>query len=200
MSEETPAVPDSGRSDTFGYHTALATSCVALVFCLVVVGLLVANLIRGRANDLLEPAQIELLRTQLAADPTDTKIRHQIRQRDLNLRMAYFTTRARAIQGVYMLVAGVAVFLGAMHLAARWQPRRPSPGGRRARRSLGEAAPSVASVAGLGLLMAGCLLTMVVLARHDASAEYIKAAQEAGPQESVDEPSVTVAALPPPPT
>ncbi|MFQ5808352.1 MAG: hypothetical protein ACE5JM_01930, partial [Armatimonadota bacterium] len=69
MSEETPAVPDSDAPDNVGYQTAIATSWVALIFCLVVLALLVANLIRGRANDLLEPAQIELLRTQLVTDP-----------------------------------------------------------------------------------------------------------------------------------
>ncbi len=194
MTEEAHTVSDGDAPDNAGYQAAVATSWVALAFCLVVLALLVANLVRGRANDVLEPAQIELLRTQLAAQPKDEQIRVRIRQLDLNLRTTYFTTRARAIRGVYLLVGGVAVYLAAMHLAAKWRPRVPSRGRERTRRSRMAPTASMRSVAALGVLMAGFLLTMAALARHDAAAEYMEAAQQAAAGDGQREP---VAGAPP---
>ncbi len=92
MSEETPTAPDTGEPDTTGYQTAVITSWVALVFCLVVLTLLMVNLVQGRDHDILDPAQIDLLRTDLMADPTDDALRARIRQLDLELRTTYFTT------------------------------------------------------------------------------------------------------------
>ncbi len=174
-------VPEAGngKSDNIYYQAALTTAVVALVFCLVVLGLLVANFVQARAADPIKPAQIEMLKGELAKQPENDQIRKQIRDLDVQIRNTYFKTRTRAIQGIYLLLAGLAVLLVALHLVGRCRARAPTPSPERAGASWVEAALGRRSVAVLGLLMAGFLITVAVLARHDISSEYVKAAQQA---------------------
>jgi outer membrane protein assembly factor BamB len=178
MSEGLPAAADHRPPDNTGYFAAAMSAGVALAFCVVLIVLLVVNAVQARANAPLAPAQIEALRAQLATDPTNEALRTQIRQVDHDLRAGYFTGRARALQGIYLLAVGVAVFLIASHLAASLRARllAPSPG--LAGRSWVDAALGLRSLVALALVMAGFLLTMLVVARHDASAEYIRAAEQ----------------------
>ena len=172
-SPETPPGPDPG------YVAAATTAWVALAFCLVMVGLLTVNAVQARSHEPLAPAQIELLRAQLGTQPHNDKLRAQIRDLDASLRAGYFTTRARAIQGTYLLAVGVLVFLIATHLTARFRARLPAPSPEAAGRSWIDAALGLRSMAALGLVMAGFMLGMLMLARHDTSAEYIRAARQA---------------------
>jgi len=195
MSENSSMAPDTPRPDNAAYLAAAATAWVALAFCLVVVGLLLANAIRAKTYDPVAPAQIELLKAQLGADRGNDELRTQIRDLDIRLRTGYFTTRARAVHGTYLLAIGLIVFLIATHLAAKLRAQLPMPNPEAAGRSWVDAALSLRSVAALGLVMAGFLLAMMILGRHDASAEYIRAAREM----SDEPPGVQVAQVPDPP-
>lgn len=178
MSENTSAPTEPKQPDNVGYLAASTTAWVALAFCLAVVGFLVANAIRARSHQPVAPAEIELLRAQLSADRDNDELRARIRELDVELRTGYFTARARAIQGTYLLAIGVVVFFLAAHLAAKFRAQAPMPDAQAAGRSWVDAALSLRSLTALALVMAGFLLAMVILARHDASSEYIRAAEE----------------------
>ncbi len=175
--------PHAGAEDenvSSPYHqTALATAIVAFVFCLVVVGLLVANMLQARLADPVEPAEIELLRGELARDPDNDEIRKQIRALDVRIRETYFRTRTRALHGAYMLLGGLAVLMVALHFVVQFRQGAPTPPPESVADTWVEAALARRSMAALGILMAGVLLTMAVLARHDTSSEYVAAAQQA---------------------
>ena len=174
MSEEVPVGSrDSGRVGIW-YRSALATGLVAFAFCLAVLVLLVVNLAQARGSDPLKPAQIEALRAELARQPGNVKLRNQIRALDLEVRKTYFRTRARAIMGIYMLLGGVAVLLAALHFVGKYRSQTPIPSPEGAGRSWMEAALGRRSVAALGLVLAGFMVTIAALGRHDASSEYLK--------------------------
>ena len=177
MSVDPPLAADSRQPDSIGYFAAVTTAWVALVFCLVVVALLAVNAVQAKAHQPLAPAQIELLRAQLGTDPKNEALRAQIRGLDRDLRTGYFVGRARAIQGTYLLALGIAAFLASSHLAASFRARLPRPNSEATGRSWTDAALSLRAIVALALIMSGFLLTMLMIARHDASAEYIRAAK-----------------------
>ncbi|MBM3476516.1 MAG: hypothetical protein FJX75_24855 [Armatimonadetes bacterium] len=175
----TDPTPDTPLAPDPGYVAAAATAWVAVTFCLSMVGLLAVNAVQARSHKPLAPAQIELLRAQLGTDPRNDALRAQIRDLDAELRTGYFAARNRAIQGTYLLAAGILVFLIATHVTAKFRARLPLPSPEAAGRSWIDAALGLRSMGALGLVMAGLLLGMVILARHDSSAEYIRAARQA---------------------
>jgi outer membrane protein assembly factor BamB len=175
---ETDPSPDIPPGPDPGYVAAATTAWVALTFCLCMVGLLTVNAVQARYNEPLTPAQIEVLRAQLGTQPHNDALRTQIRDLDASLRTGYFTARTRAIQGTYLLAVGILVFLISTHLTAKLRARLPLPDPRAAGRSWIDAALGLRSMTALGLVMVGLLLTMLMLARHDTSAEYVRAAQQ----------------------
>ncbi len=188
MSEEPLGEAEEIARHNLYYQAALATAALAFVFCLVVLGLLVANLAQGRAADPLQPARIDALKAELARQPDNDQLRQHIRALDEYIRSTYFTTRARAITGVYLLLGGLAVLLASLHVVARFRAKAPAPQPSRAREFWVEAALARRSVAILGIVMAGVLLTVAVLARHDASSEYVKAARLAAASDTGEKP------------
>ncbi|MBM3498119.1 MAG: hypothetical protein FJX74_05555, partial [Armatimonadetes bacterium] len=190
-----PSEPN--ETAALAYPAAAGTAWVALAFCLAVIGLLVANAVVARTHDPLAAEQIGLLQTELATSSDKDPIRAQIRKLDTRLREGFFTARQRAVQGTYLLAVGIAVFFISSHLAAKLRAQQPLPDALGAGRAWIDAALSLRSLTALGLVMAGLLLTLVVLARHDASAEYIRAvSQEAKSGSTALTGGAAVAAVP----
>lgn len=196
--------PERDGPDNLAYFVTAGTAVIALAFCLVLIVLLIVNAVHARVHDPLAASRIELLRAQLSAQPGNDQLRAEIRALDYNLRSAYFTARARAIQGTYLLALGIAVFLVSSHLAASLRATAPLPKPEAAGRSWADAALSLRFMVALGIVMAGFLLALLMLARHDTSAEYIRAAKqtpapaEPGQVASVPDPSPETRALPSP--
>jgi outer membrane protein assembly factor BamB len=174
MSEHESTLPGPSTNDEVSYLAAGLTTWVALTFCLCVIGLLTVNAVIARTHDPLAAEAIDLLKADLATAVEKEPIRAQIRDLDAQLRAGYFAARQRAVQGAYLLGVGIAVFFLGAHLTAKFRARSPLPDPNAAGRSWIDAALSLRSLAALGLVMAGGLLALVILARHDASAEYIR--------------------------
>ena len=106
--------------------TGIAT--VAGVFSLIVCVLLVTNYLQIRAIAPLDNPELLRLRKTLAQTPgTDEALVQQIRALDLLSRKAFFTSQAHLRAGGRLLLVGATVFLIALRLAARWNPRPPAP-------------------------------------------------------------------------
>ena len=179
LEPEEPLVTPPLEPSRAHYRAAVGTALVAFVFCLIVLGLSIANWIEAKRNDPIKPAQIEVLRTDLAREPTDEQVKSQLRSLDVDIRTAYFQTRARAIVGVGLLIAGVAVLLIALHLVSHYRAQLPTPDPLAPSRNLADIALSRRSVAALGLVFAGFLVTVAVLGQHDPTSEYVKSVENA---------------------
>ena len=164
------------------YLAVIRTARIAEVFCAIVITLLLANAIRARlSDDPLLPARLDTMRVQLSKNPSDEALKTRIRRMDLNLRRQYFGTRQFAQNGLLLLTGGILVYLGALE-GLRYFRRTvavPAPGA-------GEvnwltSALARRSVMALGGAMAGVLLTLTVVSRHDVTAEYAKWADAGWP-------------------
>ena len=176
---EQPFEIGARRNQDVLYQGALIATIVAVVFCLLVVGLLLANYLQARSADPHNPARIDMMKAELAAQPDNQELRNQIRELDTRIRATYFQTRKRAVIGAYMLLAGLIVLIGALHFVLRFRQQVAPPAA--------PATPQQAWLATalnrrlvsiLAVAMAGLLLVVAVLARHDASSEYVRAAAE----------------------
>ncbi|MEN6344369.1 MAG: PQQ-binding-like beta-propeller repeat protein [Armatimonadia bacterium] len=156
------------------YRTAVTVACVAAVFCLVVLVLLVVNAVQARSADPSKPAQIEMMKADLAKQPTNQKLRDDIRKLDQDIRWSYYITRLRAIQGAYLLLGGVVVLLVSLHFVLKLRTRLPVPTEVSGLKVWLEAAVARRTVILLGVVLASVLLVMAVLGRHDPSSEYAK--------------------------
>lgn len=176
--------PPTKRDLTTAWYRAAVLSVVVLgLFCLVALGLLFTNMLWARSNDPIEPAQIAVLKGQLAQDPNNEAVRQQIRVLDYQVRWYYFQTRAYAVYGAYVLAAAVVLLLLAVHVALKMRARLPQPDSRHAGRSWLEAVTALRSVIALALLMAGFLVTLGVIARHDPASEYVKMVGQTAPDQ-----------------
>ncbi|HEY3417841.1 MAG TPA: PQQ-binding-like beta-propeller repeat protein [Armatimonadota bacterium] len=109
------------------YQAAIRTAYFAALFSLVVLELLVANTIRLRAMNPINPRGTRTaLRTQLAAHPSDKALKQKIRALD---ERAYLARVGFARQGNWLLLGGIAFFFLALEMArrARREVPRPTP-------------------------------------------------------------------------
>ncbi len=163
-------------TSSVGYKTARRTAIIALAFSVVVLGLLVANLVRARTADPLQPAQIELLKADLLKQPDSEELKAQIRELDLELRSGYFRARAFALRGLFLLLGGIAVSLIALQFAKQLREGPPLPPEDTKQHPSRAATASRYSVMIMGLALGGFMVTMAVLSRNDPAAAYVKAA------------------------
>lgn len=118
-------VPDQAK-----WRIASAVAAVAGLFTLVLASLLIINYLQIRATDPLDHPELLKLREQLAAaSEPDEALVEQIRTLDLLVRKAFFTSQAQLRLGGRLLLAGAIVFVVAIRLAARWNPKTPAPEG-----------------------------------------------------------------------
>ncbi len=109
------------------YRACVGVALVAGVFSLVVCVLLVANYLQIRLSDPLDSEELAALRATLRLEPNDDSIKERIRELDLELREEYFRRREFSRRGVYLLAAGIVVFLIGARLAVRYHEKLPMP-------------------------------------------------------------------------
>jgi outer membrane protein assembly factor BamB len=147
------------------------------VFCLILLALLLLNSVRSKLNDPIEPARLEALRVELVKNPTNTTLIDEIRSMDTDIRSNYFRSQAFALNGVWMLAGGIVVWFLCLEYLKSYRQETPSPNPSRINEAWINRSLSKRSVYALGGLMAGLLLCLVVLSRHDDSAEYVQEAR-----------------------
>lgn len=215
MTDELPVMTPGNPKQELHYKILFVTAIVAAVFCLVVLGLLVNNMVQARWYDPLSSTQMTALKDDLARDPLNEQTRQAVRDMDQYIRFRYFSTRYIAIVGLYILLGGAIVLLLTLHFLGKKRAQLPLPvlalGPRDVwlQAAVTRRAYIVAAVA----LLAG-MLTLAVLSRHDAAAAYAQSADTANvdviaqtlgnqpPLESMQPPGVTTPGLPgfePPP-
>jgi len=130
---------------------------------LVLIGLvmLVSHVNTDAVGPLKSTALAEL-KNRLRLSPMDDSLKQQVRQLDLELRGQYFRQLSQMSSGVYLVLAGAAVFLFSFkrHTRAHQVPPMPQPrvddAGSRARRAAG----ARWAVAGTGAAVAALLLAL----------------------------------------
>ncbi|NPV47083.1 MAG: PQQ-binding-like beta-propeller repeat protein [Armatimonadetes bacterium] len=202
MSTEGQPVPTpQERMQLAWFRAAVISTVVLALFCLVVLGLLITNLVWARSYDPVEPAQIEVLKGELAKDPNNVELRMQIRALDYQVRWYYFQSEAYAIYGAYVLATGVILTLVMLHVSLKLRARLPRPDSSLAGRPWLLVAASRRSVAAFAVLLAGFLTTLGVVARHDPASEYVRQVnlayqQDTGLQKLQNAPAGYVPGLP----
>ncbi len=132
------AVGPSGQATAASrYRAAVATAAVAGAISLIVAAVLLWNRFglhplspldpEGRTSGPLESAEFRALKAELKDNPRDDALKQRIREKDFQLRQAYFRRQALADRGRYVLLAGLAVFLAAGGYAAKLRSRSPMP-------------------------------------------------------------------------
>jgi outer membrane protein assembly factor BamB len=183
--EAQAAAPGRDRStgDRHGWRYLLASrvAIVAAVFVAAVFALMMANLIRAHSADPAAPTKIEQLRAELNRQPgkPDVETLQTIRTLDQQLREQYFRTRRFAVQGAFLLLGGLAVLLLSLHYATAYASPGPEPNPDAVEEPILATAYARRSVLVMALVLGGLLVTLAVLARHDAVAEYVEAAEAA---------------------
>ncbi len=172
---------------------ALRVGIVAALFSAVVFGLMLGNLVRAKSADAIAPARIQQLKADLLKQPDNAQLKAELRSLDLQLREDYFRSQRFALQGFYLLLGGIAVCLLALHIVAQARHAAPRPAPQKAADPLLVTAMNRRCLAALGLMLGGILVTTAVLARHDTTAAYVKAAVQAEKAAGEREPSSAVA-------
>ena len=179
MADQTPMPEEIYSPQDLRYLLAVRIAVIAAVFMAVVLGLLLANLVRARMTDPTQTARIEQMRIDLLKDANNQELVDQIRLLDVHIREGYYRSRRFALQGVFMLLGGVIIFLIALHTAATSRPSPAAPRPEAGSRALLATVVARRSVVVLGVVLAGILVTLAVLSRHDSTAEYVRAADDA---------------------
>lgn len=187
MTAEIEEASEERRGASLRYQLSYRLAIVGAVFTAVIFGLMVANLVRSRMYDPTQTARIEQMRADLLKDPMNQELREQIRALDLEIRKGYYASRDFAVKGIFLLLGGVVFFLIMLHIAASAQEALPEPYPGAGRQGLVAAAAARWSVLALGVLLGGGLVTLAVLSRHDAAAEYVRAAEDAEKQRAHEE-------------
>ncbi|MCS6775090.1 MAG: PQQ-binding-like beta-propeller repeat protein [Chloroherpetonaceae bacterium] len=159
-----------------GYLAAVRTAMIAAVFCCVVVVLMAVNTVKSRAYDPLNAPKLLRRQLDLNRDPQNTRLRAEVRRLDREIRTAYFRSRRFAVQGSYLLLGGVVVFLLATEVARALRPSVPLPLSPTVEEVAMAAVQGRRGVATVGVVGAGLLLLLTVLSRNDRAAEYARAA------------------------
>jgi outer membrane protein assembly factor BamB len=149
---------------------------VALIFSAITLTLMVANAIAARRIDPAKANALIALQHDLTLRPNDERLRARVRAEDMRVRRDFNRHRDFAVRGAWILLGGIVTYLVASAVARRRRLPAPTPrpdASERARRS---AEATFRAVVGVGGVMAGTLVTLTVVARHDSLAEYARAA------------------------
>lgn len=99
-------------SDRLWSRIALVSGIFALLICV----LLIANYIQIKKSDPINMKVINTLVERLNQDPTDSKLREEIRSLDLLSRKAYFTTKWQIRTGGYMALLAIGIMVIALQI------------------------------------------------------------------------------------
>lgn len=176
MTDEFPAVPAGNDRAQLYQRAVLITVAVALVFCLVVLGLLINNTVQARYYDPVQSSRMTLLKSELAKQPTNQQMIEQVRTLDQYIRHRFFKTRYQAVVGLYLLLGGAVVLLLSLHFLNILQYQAPLPRFIEQRQAWLQAAVARRAIIVAAVAVLAGMMTLAVLARHDAAAAYAKSA------------------------
>ena len=150
-----------------GRRTAIQCAWVAGVFSAVVCLVLVFDYGRRLAEDPLNAAEFLKLKEQMAADPTNGRLKGELRERDQQLRQDYFRQREFAERGTWLLLGGLVVMAVSMKTATTLNRRLPMPVSRIGSADTESRMTEVArrAVAGLALVAVGTVIGLSVTLR-----------------------------------
>jgi len=115
-------------SNRAAWRLAAVAATVSGLFVLIVCISLITNYLTLIATQPLDNPELLRMRDELAAAPdTDEALIEQVRVLDLVSRKAFFTNQEHLRLGGELLLLGTAIFLIAVRLAARWNPKLPAP-------------------------------------------------------------------------
>lgn len=107
---------------------SIAVAVIAGAFSIFVAwGMLAAHFTAER-TDPLNNERLESMRTEVTERPDDLELTRTIRREERRLREQFLQAQDRLQIGVYLLTAGLAVFVGATKLAWTFHSRLPRPG------------------------------------------------------------------------
>lgn len=152
------------------------TAAVAGVYCIVVLALLLANAVASLTADPLRAHRLTAMQVELNRTPRNETLRQDLRRLDHAIRIEYFRGRAFAVRGAFLLAGGVAVFLLALEIARRRRGTAPVPRPDAPDQAWADSLVARRSVTVLAVGLGATLLVLVVLGRHDLSAEYARQA------------------------
>src|SRR6266404_4042487 len=136
------------------------TAWIAGLFSALVGLVMLGGHLSTEAIDPLKSPELKELKEKLRLNPADDQVKQQIRALDLEVRERYFRQLAHMDSGVYVLLAGVAVFVFAFSKCASYQKRLPMP---KPKTDFADEAPRTAtlsrwSVAATGIAVGALLL------------------------------------------
>ncbi len=102
------------------------TAAVTGIFSLVICILIIATYIQLKRTDPLNTPALAHLHEQLARDPGNTGLQQEIRQIDLLVRKAFFTSQWQIRTGGYLLAAGILLMIICMKALELITPKIPS--------------------------------------------------------------------------
>ncbi len=115
------------KTDSNGHRIAVRSAVVAGLFCLIVIGGLIADYFRRGAHDPLDAPQRVVLQAELIEHPQDVALKEKIRSLDLQLRQEYFSHLIFTKIGTGLLLVGAIVFLISIKRAQTLRPMVPNP-------------------------------------------------------------------------
>lgn len=106
---------------------ARGVSAIAVVFCLVMAGLILTTHLQTTQIDPLNDASLVRLREQFTTDSGNESLKQSIRGMDLLARRAFFTSQHQLISGALLLLIGAVVAVTAGKMAAELNRALPDP-------------------------------------------------------------------------
>ncbi len=157
------------------YRLLCRLRLVLAISSAVVLGLLTWNLVQSRAYDPLEATRLEQMQLRLAANPKDEALRNELRALDRQVRERHFHHRRVALRGLALL-AVLASLLVALHAGAETlRPRAFTPEPDAASLLAESRARAARGAYLLALALAGILVVLATIGRHDPLAQYARA-------------------------
>ncbi|MBD3183648.1 PQQ-binding-like beta-propeller repeat protein [Candidatus Poribacteria bacterium] len=146
------------------YRIFLAVAVIAGTFSLIVSLLLTVNYIAGKQGDPLDSERLLELKEELLRNPNNEVLKEDIRKLDLRLRKEYFRRRRFTRIGAYMLIFGIAIFLGSMLPVMKYRKNPPMPDSPKTSQKA-EASRTRQLVIGIGSFIAGFAIAIAVIDR-----------------------------------
>lgn len=158
MSQTTIQLPQLTNERRERWRASIAgVAVVAAIFCVVVAGVLLVQIVRDVTEHPLQAAAFVQNQEKLANAPDDEALRQALRKEDLVLRQRYFQRRAFVAHGAWLLLGGAVVLGVSVKAHAKLSEKLPMP------QASGPAASSGASMARRAVLCGGFFLGGILL-------------------------------------